>query len=170
VSSSTASSRRAASFHQYTITGLIILLVYAHAGRDDHGTAPGGSSPVRARGLGRREPASSSLAVGTFGTGVPVRPCGRQSLQVWIPLTPSNRHGLMSIMTRQSLSARSYAEFEFWLRHKGGRHHRVHPPSRPRCLAGLRRTAPLRQLVEHGASLPHGWIAVLAAVPPCSSP
>jgi AAT family amino acid transporter/GABA permease len=99
---------------------------------------------------------------------------GATILQRWIPLSQFQLGlGLMGVMTIVNLqSARSYAEFEFWFASikvaaiiafialaasyafgwtaplVGGMHHST-----------------FANLTDHGGFAPHGWIAVMAAVP-----
>jgi GABA permease len=94
---------------------------------------------------------------------------GAKILQMWIPLTPLQIGvGLMTVMTCVNLmSARSYAEFEFWFASV-----KVAAILVFIAIAGCYAfgfTAPhgatFGNLIDHGGFTPHGWIAVLAAVP-----
>jgi len=90
-------------------------------------------------------------------------------LQPWLPVTPLEIGiGLMSIMTGVNLmSARSYAEFEFWFASIKVAAIIVFIVIAASFAFGW--TSPhgatFGNLTSHGGFTPHGWIAVLAAVP-----
>jgi L-asparagine transporter-like permease len=94
---------------------------------------------------------------------------GAKILQNWIPFSPLQIGvGLMSVMTCVNLmSARSYAEFEFWFASIKVAAILVFIAIAGSYAFGW--TAPhgptFGNLVDHGGFTPHGWIAVLAAVP-----
>src|SRR3981081_3876480 len=94
---------------------------------------------------------------------------GAKILEHWIPLPPLPIGvGLMTVMTCVHLmSARSYAEFEFWFASIKVTAIVVFIAIATSYAFGW--TAPhgatFGNLVDHGGFTPHGWIAVLAAVP-----
>src|SRR5216684_4822125 len=94
---------------------------------------------------------------------------GAKILEHWIPLPPLPIGvGLMTVMTCVNLmSARSYAEFEFWFASIKVAAIVVFIAIATSYAFGW--TAPhgatFGNLVAHGGFTPHGWIAVLAAVP-----
>jgi L-asparagine transporter-like permease len=94
---------------------------------------------------------------------------GARILQSWIPLPPLPIGlGLMTVMTGVNLmSARSYAEFEFWFASIKVAAIIVFIVIAASYAFGW--TAPhgstFGNLVSHGGFTPRGWIAVLAAVP-----
>jgi len=94
---------------------------------------------------------------------------GAKILEHWIPLPPLPIGvGLMTVMTCVNLmSARSYAEFEFWFASIKVAAIVVFIAIATSYAFGW--TAPhgatFGNLVDHGGFTPHGWIAVLAAVP-----
>jgi AAT family amino acid transporter/GABA permease len=94
---------------------------------------------------------------------------GAKILQSWLPFSPLQIGiGLMSVMTAVNLmSARSYAEFEFWFASIKVAAILVFIAIAASYAFGW--TSPhgatFGNLVEHGGFTPHGWIAVLAAVP-----
>jgi AAT family amino acid transporter/GABA permease len=94
---------------------------------------------------------------------------GAKILHLWIPLSPlAIGIGLMTIMTAVNLmSARSYAEFEFWFASIKVAAIIAFITIAASYAFGW--TAPhgatFANLVDHGGFTPHGWIAVLAAVP-----
>jgi GABA permease len=94
---------------------------------------------------------------------------GAKILQSWIPFSPLQIGiGLMSVMTCVNLmSARSYAEFEFWFASIKVAAIIVFIAIAASFAFGW--TSPhgstFGNLVDHGGFTPHGWIAVLAAVP-----
>jgi AAT family amino acid transporter/GABA permease len=166
-----------AAFLSYALTGLIILLIMRML------SEMAASSP-HSRSF--TEYARAGLGNGAgFVTGwlywyvwvmtVPIEAiAGATILQRWIPLSQFQLGlGLMGVMTIVNLqSARSYAEFEFWFASikvaaiiafialaasyafgwtaplVGGMHHST-----------------FANLTDHGGFAPHGWIAVMAAVP-----
>jgi AAT family amino acid transporter/GABA permease len=94
---------------------------------------------------------------------------GAKILQLWIPL-PALPIGmcLMTVMTCVNLmSARSYAEFEFWFASIKVAAILVFIAIATSYAFGW--TAPqgstFGNLIDYGGFTPHGWIAVLAAVP-----
>jgi AAT family amino acid transporter/GABA permease len=94
---------------------------------------------------------------------------GAKILQSWMPFSPLQIGlGLMSVMTAVNLmSARSYAEFEFWFASIKVAAILVFIAIAASYAFGW--TSPhgatFANLVDHGGFTPHGWIAVLAAVP-----
>src|SRR5882672_7687413 len=94
---------------------------------------------------------------------------GAKILEHWIPLPPLPIGvGLMIVMTGVNLmSARSYAEFEFWFASIKVTAIVVFIAIATSYAFGW--TAPhgatFGNLKDHGGFTPHGWIAVLAAVP-----
>jgi AAT family amino acid transporter/GABA permease len=94
---------------------------------------------------------------------------GAKILQNWIPFSPLVIGvGLMTVMTCVNLmSARSYAEFEFWFASIKVAAILVFIAIAASFAFGW--TSPhgatFGNLVDHGGFTPHGWIAVLAAVP-----
>src|SRR5450631_1819150 len=96
---------------------------------------------------------------------------GAKILQLWLPLSPLQIGlGLMTIMTCVNLmSARSYAEFEFWFASIKVAAILVFIAIAGSYAFGLGFGGPhgatFGNLVDHGGFMPHGWIAVLAAVP-----
>ena len=161
-----------ASFISYSICGLLILLVMRMLGEMATALPNVRSFTEFARaGLGD----GAGFVVGWlywyfWVLVVPVEAiAGAKILQLWIPLPPLPIGiSLMTVMTCVNLmSARSYAEFEFWF-------------------ASIKVTAILAfiaiatsyafgwtaphgstfgNLVDYGGFAPQGWIAVLAAVP-----
>src|SRR6202051_5146804 len=161
-----------ASFISYTITGLLILLVMRMLGEMTTALPHVRSFTEFARaGLGE----GAGLVVGWlywyfWVLLVPVEAiAGAKILQSWIPFSPLQIGvGLMAVMTCVNLmSARSYAEFEFWVASI-----KVAAILAFIAIAGSYAfgwTSPhgatFGNLVDHGGFTPHGWIAVLAAVP-----
>jgi AAT family amino acid transporter/GABA permease len=94
---------------------------------------------------------------------------GAKILHLWLPLSPLQIGvGLMTIMTCVNLmSARSYAEFEFWFASIKVAAILVFIAIAGSYAFGLSSPhgATFGNLVDHGGFTPHGWIAVLAAVP-----
>jgi AAT family amino acid transporter/GABA permease len=94
---------------------------------------------------------------------------GAKILQSWIPFSPLQIGvGLMTVMTCVNLmSARSYAEFEFWFASIKVAAILVFIAIAASYAFGW--TSPhgatFGNLVDYGGFTPHGWIAVLAAVP-----
>src|SRR3984957_10516632 len=161
-----------ASFISYTITGLLILLVMRMLGEMTTALPHVRSFTEFARaGLGE----GAGFVVGWlywyfWVLVVPVEAiAGAKILQAWIPLSPLQIGvGLMTIMTCVNLmSARSYAEFEFWFASIKVAAILVFIAIAASYAFGW--TAPhgatFGNLVDHGGFTPHGWIAVLAAVP-----
>src|ERR1700733_14582010 len=95
---------------------------------------------------------------------------GAKILHSWIPgFSPLQIGvGLMSVMTCVNLmSARSYAEFEFWFASIKVAAILVFIAIAASYAFGWTspQGATFANLVDHGGFTPHGWIAVLAAVP-----
>jgi GABA permease len=173
VSSSTSILRGGpASFLSYAICGLLILLVMRMLG--EMATA---LPNVRSF----TEFARAGLGDGAgFVTGwlywyfwvlvVPVEAiAGAKILQNWLPLPPlAIGIGLMSVMTGVNLmSARSYAEFEFWFASIKVAAIIVFIVIAASYAFGF--TAPhgstFGNLSAYGGFTPNGWVAVIAAVP-----
>ena len=161
-----------ASFISYTITGLLILLVMRMLGEMTTALPHVRSFTEFARaGLGE----GAGFVVGWlywyfWVLVVPVEAiAGAKILQSWIPFSPLQIGiGLMSVMTCVNLmSARSYAEFEFWFASIKVAAILVFIAIAASYAFGW--TSPhgatFRNLVDYGGFTPHGWIAVLAAVP-----
>jgi GABA permease len=173
VSSSTAViAAGPASFISYTITGLLILLVMRMLGEMATALPQVRSFTEFARaGLGE----GPGFIVGWlywyfWVLVVPVEAiAGAKILQAWVPLSPLEIGiGLMAVMTAVNLmSARSYAEFEFWFASIKVAAIIVFIVIAASYAFGW--TAPhgatFGNLVDHGGFTPHGWIAVLATVP-----
>src|ERR1700722_16242548 len=161
-----------ASFISYTITGLLILLVMRMLGEMTTALPHVRSFTEFARaGLGE----GAGFVVGWlywyfWVLVVPVEAiAGAKILQAWIPLSPLQIGvGLMSVMTCVNLmSARSYAEFEFWFASIKVAAILVFIAIAASYAFGW--TSPhgptFGNLVNYGGFTPHGWVAVLAAVP-----
>jgi L-asparagine transporter-like permease len=161
-----------ASFISYAITGLLILLVMRMLGEMTTALPQVRSFTEFARaGLGD----GAGFVVGWlywyfWVLVVPVEAiAGAKILQSWLPFSPLQIGiGLMSVMTAVNLmSARSYAEFEFWFASIKVAAILVFIAIAASYAFGW--TSPhgatFGNLVEHGGFTPHGWIAVLAAVP-----
>ena len=161
-----------ASFISYAITGLLILLVMRMLGEMTTALPHVRSFTEFARaGLGE----GAGFVVGWlywyfWVLVVPVEAiAGAKILQYWIPFSPLQIGiGLMSVMTCVNLmSARSYAEFEFWFASIKVAAIIVFIAIAASYAFGW--TAPhgstFGNLVDHGGFTPHGWVAVLAAVP-----
>src|ERR1700737_4814046 len=161
-----------ASFISYAITGLLILLLMRMLGEMTTALPHVRSFTEFARaGLGE----GAGFVVGWlywyfWVLVVPVEAiAGAKILQLWIPLPPLPIGiGLMTVMTCVNLmSARSYAEFEFWFASIKVAAILVFIAVAPSYAFGW--TAPhgstFGNLVDYGGFTPHGWIAVLAAVP-----
>jgi GABA permease len=161
-----------AIFMSYAITGLLILLVMRMLGEMATALPHVRSFTEFARaGLGE----GAGFVVGWlywyfWVLVVPVEAiAGAKILQTWIPLSPLQIGlGLMAIMTGVNLmSARSYAEFEFWFASIKVAAILVFIAIAASYAFGW--TAPhvatFGNLVDHGGFTPRGWIAVLAAVP-----
>jgi len=161
-----------ASFISYAITGLLILLIMRMLGEMATALPDVRSFTEFARaGLGD----GAGFVVGWlywyfWVLTVPVEAiAGAKILHLWIPLSPLQIGvALMTVMTGVNLmSARSYAEFEFWFASI-----KVAAIVVFIVIAGSYAfgwTSPhgatFANLVDHGGFTPHGWIAVLAAVP-----
>src|SRR6202163_49024 len=173
VSSSTAIiAGGPASFISYAITGLLILLVMRMLGEMATALPNVRSFTEFARaGLGD----GAGFVVGwlywyfwVLVVRVEAIAAGN-ILQSWIPFSPLQIGiGLMSVMTCVNLmSARSYAEFEFWFSSIKVAAIVVFIAIAASYAFGW--TAPhgatFGNLVDYGGFSPHGWIAVLAAVP-----
>jgi GABA permease len=161
-----------AIFMSYAITGLLILLVMRMLGEMATALPHVRSFTEFARaGLGE----GAGFVVGWlywyfWVLVVPVEAiAGAKILQTWIPLSPLQIGlGLMTIMTGVNLmSARSYAEFEFWFASIKVAAILVFVAIAASYAFGW--TAPhvatFGNLIDHGGFTPRGWIAVLAAVP-----
>ena len=161
-----------ASFISYTITGLLILIVMRMLGEMATALPNVRSFTEFARaGLGD----GAGFVVGWlywyfWVLVVPVEAiAGAKILEHWLPLSPLVIGvGLMTVMTGVNLmSARSYAEFEFWFAS-------IKVAAIITFIAiaasfAFGWTSPhgptFGNLVAHGGFAPHGWIAVIAAVP-----
>ena len=162
-----------ASFISYAITGMLILLVMRMLGEMTTALPHVRSFTEFARaGLGE----GAGFVVGWlywyfWVLVVPVEAiAGAKILQHWLPsFSPLEIGvGLMSVMTCVNLmSARSYAEFEFWFASIKVAAILVFIVIAASYAFGW--TSPhgatFGNLVDHGGFTPHGWIAVLAAVP-----
>src|ERR1700674_4544854 len=162
-----------ASFISYTICGLLILLIMRMLGEMTTALPHVRSFTEFARaGLGD----GAGFVVGWlywyfWVLVVPVEAsAGAQILQHWLPgFSPLQIGiGLMTVMTGVNLmAARSYAEFEFWFASIKVAAILVFIAIAASYAFGW--TAPhgatFGNLVDHGGFQPHGWIAVLAAVP-----
>src|ERR1700732_1923643 len=173
VSSSTSiNAAGPASFMSYASCGLLILLVMRMLGEMTTALPHVRSFTEFARaGLGE----GAGFVVGWlywyfWVLVVPVEAiAGAKILEHWIRLPPLFiGMGLMTVMTCVNLmSARSYAEFEFWFASIKVAAIVVFIAIATSYAFGW--TAPhgatFGNLVDHGGFTPHGWIAVLAAVP-----
>jgi GABA permease len=161
-----------ASFISYAITGMLILLVMRMLGEMTTALPNVRSFTEFARaGLGE----GAGFVVGWlywyfWVLVVPVEAiAGAKILQHWLPFSPLQIGvGLMCVMTCVNLmSARSYAEFEFWFASIKVAAILVFIAIAASYAFGW--TSPngatFHNLVDHGGFTPHGWIAVLAAVP-----
>src|ERR1700716_2652545 len=162
-----------ASFISDTITGLLILLVMRMLGEMATALPHVRSFTECARaGLGD----GAGFVVGWlywyfWVIVVPVEAiAGAKILQIWMPDFTQLQIGLglMTIMTGVNLmSARSYAEFEFWFASIKVAAILVFVVIAASYAFGW--TSPhgatFGNLVDYGGFTPHGWIAVLAAVP-----
>ncbi len=161
-----------ASFISYAICGFLILLVMRMLAEMATALPKVRSFTEFARaGLGE----GAGFVVGWlywyfWVLVVPVEAiAGAKILEHWIPLPPLPIGvGLMTVMTCVNLmSARSYAEFEFWFASIKVAAIVVFIAIATSYAFGW--TAPhgatFGNLVDHGGFTPHGWIAVLAAVP-----
>jgi GABA permease len=161
-----------ASFISYAITGMLILLVMRMLGEMATALPHVRSFTEFARaGLGD----GAGFVVGWlywyfWVLVVPVEAiAGAKILQHWLPFSQLQIGlGLMTIMTAVNLmSARSYAEFEFWFASIKVAAILVFIVIASSYAFGW--TAPhgatFGNLVDNGGFTPRGWIAVLAAVP-----
>jgi L-asparagine transporter-like permease len=161
-----------ASFISYAITGLLILLIMRMLGEMATALPHVRSFTEFARaGLGD----GAGFVVGWlywyfWVLTVPVEAiAGAKILHLWIPLPPLEIGvALMTVMTFVNLmSARSYAEFEFWFASIKVAAIIAFIVIAASYAFGW--TSPhgatFANLVDHGGFTPHGWIAVLAAVP-----
>lgn len=161
-----------ASFISYAICGLLILLVMRMLAEMATALPNVRSFTEFARaGLGP----GAGFVVGWlywyfWVLVVPVEAiAGAKILQAWVPLSALQIGViLMTVMTGINLmSARSYAEFEFWFASIKVAAILVFIVIAASFAFGW--TAPsgatFANLVSHGGFTPHGWIAVLAAVP-----
>src|ERR1700677_3428799 len=162
-----------ASFISYAITGMLMLLVMRMLGEMTTALPTVRSFTEFARaGLGE----GAGFVVGWlywyfWVLVVPVEAiAGAKILQHWFPTFSPLQIGvaLMSVMTGVNLmSARSYAEFEFWFASIKVAAILVFIAIAASYAFGW--TSPhgatFANLSEHGGFTPHGWIAVLAAVP-----
>ncbi|MDP9065382.1 MAG: amino acid permease [Pseudomonadota bacterium] len=173
VSSSTAIiAAGPASFLSYALTGLLILLVMRMLGEMTTALPQVRSFTEFARaGLGQ----GAGFVVGWlywyfWVLVVPVEAiAGAKILKLWLPWPPLTIGvGLMTVMTCVNLmSARSYAEFEFWFASIKVAAILAFIAIATSYAFGW--TSPhgstFANLVAVGGFTPHGWIAVLAAVP-----
>jgi L-asparagine transporter-like permease len=161
-----------ASFISYAVCGLLILLVMRMLAEMATALPNVRSFTEFARaGLGP----GAGFVVGWlywyfWVLVVPVEAiAGAKILQAWVPLSALQIGViLMTVMTAINLmSARSYAEFEFWFASIKVAAILVFIVIAASFAFGW--TAPsgatFANLVSHGGFTPHGWIAVLAAVP-----
>src|ERR1700682_6162318 len=161
-----------ASFISYLITGLLVLLEMRMLGEMTTALPHVRSFTEFARaGLGE----GAGFVVGWlywyfWVLVVPVEAiAGAKILQSWLPFSPLQIGiGLMTVMTCVNLmSARSYAEFEFWFASIKVAAILVFIAIAASFAFGW--TSPhgatFGNLVDHGGFTPNGWIAVLAAVP-----
>jgi AAT family amino acid transporter/GABA permease len=161
-----------ASFLSYAITGLLILLIMRMLGEMATALPSVRSFTEFARaGLGD----GAGFVVGWlywyfWVLTVPVEAiAGAKILHLWIPLSPlAIGIALMTVMTAVNLmSARSYAEFEFWFASIKVAAIIAFITIAASYAFGWTSAhgATFANLVDHGGFTPHGWIAVLAAVP-----
>ncbi|NNM61350.1 MAG: amino acid permease [Steroidobacteraceae bacterium] len=161
-----------ASFLSYAITGMLILIVMRMLGEMATALPTVRSFTEFARaGLGD----GAGFVVGWlywyfWVLVVPVEAiAGAKILQQWLPLTPLEIGlGLMSVMTAVNLmSARSYAEFEFWFASIKVAAILVFIAIAASYAFGWSSPhgSTFANLTAHGGFTPHGWIAVIAAVP-----
>src|SRR5271156_3599109 len=161
-----------ASFISYAITGLLLLLVMRMLGEMTTAMPQVRSFTDFARaGLGE----GAGFVVGWlywyfWVLVVPVEAiAGAKILREWLPLSPLEIGiGLMTVMTGVNLmSARSYAEFEFWFASVKVAAILVFIAIAASYAFGWSAPhgATFGNLLDHGGFTPHGWIAVLAAVP-----
>jgi GABA permease len=161
-----------ASFISYGITGLLILLIMRMLGEMATALPQVRSFTEFARaGLGD----GAGFVVGWlywyfWVLVVPVEAiAGAKILQHWIPLPALPIGiGLMTVMTAVNLmSARSYAEFEFWFASIKVAAIITFIVIAASYAFGWTspQGATFSNLTSHGGFTPHGWIAVIAAVP-----
>jgi len=162
-----------ASFISYAITGMLMLLVMRMTGEMTTALPNVRSFTEFARaGLGD----GAGFVVGWlywyfWVLVVPVEAiAGAKILQHWFPTFSPLEIGvaLMSVMTCVNLmSARSYAEFEFWFASIKVAAILVFIAIAASYAFGWTspQGATFANLVDHGGFTPHGWIAVLATVP-----
>ena len=162
-----------ASFISYAITGMLMLLVMRMTGEMTTALPNVRSFTEFARaGLGD----GAGFVVGWlywyfWVLVVPVEAiAGAKILQHWFPTFSPLQIGvaLMSVMTCVNLmSARSYAEFEFWFASIKVAAILVFIAIAASYAFGWTspQGATFANLVDHGGFTPHGWIAVLATVP-----
>src|SRR6202451_3028612 len=162
-----------AVFISYAITGLLILLVMRMLGEMTTALPNVRSFTEFARaGLGE----GAGFVVGWlywyfWVLVVPVEAiAGAKILQHWFPSFSPLQIGiaLMSVMTCVNLmSARSYAEFEFWFASIKVAAILVFIAIAASYAFGWSSPhgSTFGNLVDYGGFTPHGWIAVLAAVP-----
>jgi len=171
-SSTSITAAGPAVFISYAITGMLILLVMRMLGEMATALPKVRSFTEFARcGLGD----GAGFVVGWlywyfWVIVVPVEAiAGAKILQHWLPFSQLQIGlGLMTIMTGVNLmSARSYAEFEFWFASIKVAAILVFIVIAASFAFGW--TSPsgatFANLVNHGGFTPRGWIAVLAAVP-----
>jgi GABA permease len=162
-----------AAFISYAITGLLILLIMRMLGEMTT-SLPGVRSFTEFARAGLGE--GAGFVVGWlywyfWVLVVPVEAiAGAKILQQWFPAFSALQIGLtlMAVMTAVNLmSARSYAEFEFWFASIKVSAILVFIVLTASYAFGLTSAsgATFGNLVEHGGFTPHGWVAVLAAVP-----
>jgi L-asparagine transporter-like permease len=171
-SSTSISTGGPASFISYAITGLLILLVMRMLAEMTTALPNVRSFTEFARaGLGE----GTGFVVGWlywyfWVLVVPVEAiAGAKILHSWLPFSPLQLGiGLMTVMTCVNLmSARSYAEFEFWFASIKVAAILAFITIAASYAFGF--TSPhgptFGNLDGHGGLAPHGWLAVLAAVP-----
>jgi GABA permease len=161
-----------AAFISYAITGLLILLIMRMLGEMTT-SLPGVRSFTEFARAGLGD--GAGFVVGWlywyfWVLVVPVEAiAGAKILQMWMPFSALQIGlGLMTVMTAVNLmSARSYAEFEFWFASIKVSAILVFIAITASYAFGW--TSPngntFANLVDHGGFTPHGWLAVLAAVP-----
>ena len=162
-----------AAFISYAITGLLILLIMRMLGEMTT-SLPGVRSFTEFARAGLGD--GAGFVVGWlywyfWVLVVPVEAiAGAKILQLWMPAFSQLQLGLalMSVMTAVNfMSARSYAEFEFWFASIKVSAILVFIAITASYAFGWSSPngATFANLVDHGGFTPHGWIAVLAAVP-----
>ena len=172
-SSTTIQAGGPAAFISYGITGLLLLMVMRMLGEMTTAMPQVRSFTDFARsGLGR----GAGFVVGWlywyfWVLVVPAEAiAGAKILQMWLPSFSQLQIGLvlMTAMTGVNLmSAKSYAEFEFWFASIKVAAILVFIAIAASYAFGFigPRTATFGNLVNHGGFMPKGWIAVVAAVP-----